>query len=250
MKYLTIIRHAKSSWDQPGLADHDRQINERGRKAASAVGAFLHKTYFGGAESPPLILKPDRLVSSTALRALSTAQIMREIMTLPTESLVLDSRLYLAEAGQILEVVRDLDESWQHVVLFGHNPGMHEFAERILARAHVAKMPTCSSVLMSSKVIGAPVPGALSGDFPRRWRRLRSLGLLEEGEDDDSEQEEKGSDKHSGKHSGASLMQNKLSASENLRCKCSRNRHFRRPYGKNLLARARKAQTKNCRKIR
>jgi phosphohistidine phosphatase len=149
------------------------------------VGAFLHKTYFGGAESPPLILKPDRLVSSTALRALSTAQIMREIMTLPTESLVLDSRLYLAEAGQILEVVRDLDESWQHVVLFGHNPGMHEFAERILARAHVAKMPTCSSVLMAmpteywglaewstAQLIGHITPKSLERRFPELYQGI------------------------------------------------------------------------------
>ena len=185
MKYLTIIRHAKSSWDLPGLADHDRQINERGRKAAPAVGAFLHKTYFGGAESPPLIPKPDRLVSSTALRALSTAQIMREIMILPTESLILDSRLYLAEAGQILNVVRDLDESWQHVVLFGHNPGMHEFAERILARAHVAKMPTCSSVLMAlpteywglaewstAQLIGHITPKSLERRFPELYQGI------------------------------------------------------------------------------
>ncbi len=185
MKYLTIIRHAKSSWDQPGLADHDRQLNERGRKAAPAVGAFLHKTYFGGAESPPLLPKPDRLVSSTALRALSTAQIMREIMALPTESLILDSRLYLAEAGQILNVVRDLDESWQHVVLFGHNPGMHEFAERILARAHVAKMPTCSSVLMAlpteywglaewstAQLIGHITPKSLERRFPELYQGI------------------------------------------------------------------------------
>lgn len=185
MKYLTVIRHAKSSWDQPGLADHDRQLNERGRKAAPAVGAFLHKTYFGGAESPPLIPRPDRLVSSTALRALSTAQIVREIMGLPTEILMLDSRLYLAEAAQLLNVVRDLDESWQHVVLFGHNPGMHEFAERILARAHVAKLPTCSTVLMAlpteywglaewstAQLIGHITPKSLERRFPELYQGI------------------------------------------------------------------------------
>lgn len=185
MKYLTVIRHAKSSWDQPGLADHDRQLNDRGRRAAPAVGAFLHKTYFGGAENPPLIPLPDRLVSSTALRALSTAQIMREIMGRPTESLILDARLYLAEASKILDVVRDLDESWQHVVLFGHNPGMHEFAERILARAHVAKMPTCSTVLMAlpteywglaewstAQLIGHITPKSLERRFPELYQGI------------------------------------------------------------------------------
>lgn len=179
MKYLTIIRHAKSSWDQPGLADHDRSLNDRGRKAATAVGAFLHKTYFGGAETPALLPKPDRMISSTALRALSTAQIMRETFALPIEHLLLDSPLYLAESGRILETVRQLDESWQHVVLFGHNPGMHEFAERLLARAHVAKMPTCSSVIMAmptefwglaewstAQLIGHVTPKSLERRFP------------------------------------------------------------------------------------
>jgi phosphohistidine phosphatase len=110
---------------------------------------------------------------------------MREIMILPTESLILDSRLYLAEAGQILNVVRDLDESWQHVVLFGHNPGMHEFAERILARAHVAKMPTCSSVLMAlpteywglaewstAQLIGHITPKSLERRFPELYQGI------------------------------------------------------------------------------
>ncbi len=63
MKYLTIVRHAKSSWGQPGLADHDRTLNERGQRAAPAVATFLHRTYFGGADSPPLLplLNPARL---------------------------------------------------------------------------------------------------------------------------------------------------------------------------------------------
>lgn len=179
MKYLTVIRHAKSSWDQPGLADHDRALNERGRKAAPAVAAFLHRTYFGGAESPPLLPRPDRLVASTALRALTTAQIMRESLQMPIEHLLLDSRLYLAEANKILEVVRDLDESWQHVMIFGHNPGLHEFADHLLARAHVAKMPTCSTVIMAlptefwglaewstAQLIGHITPKSLERRFP------------------------------------------------------------------------------------
>ncbi|MES2595110.1 MAG: histidine phosphatase family protein [Verrucomicrobiota bacterium] len=182
MKYLTVIRHAKSSWDQPGLADHDRALNERGRKAASAVAAFLSKTYFGGAEAAPLLPKPDRLVSSTASRALSTAQLMREVVSLPPEQLLLDSRLYLAEASTIIDVVRHLDESWKHVVIYGHNPGMHEFAERLLARAHVAKMPTCSTVIMAiptefwglaewgmAQLIGHITPKALERRFPELY---------------------------------------------------------------------------------
>ncbi len=179
MKYLTVVRHAKSSWAQPGLADHDRPLNERGLFAAPAVASFLYRTYFGGGETSPLISPPDRLVTSTAARALGTARIMRETCQLPMDSLLLDSRLYLAEAPRILDVVRQLDEAWKHVVLFGHNPGLHDFAERILARAHVAKMPTCTAVLLAlphaywgladwgeAQLIGYVTPKALERRFP------------------------------------------------------------------------------------
>ena len=68
MKYLTLIRHAKSSRDDPTLDDHDRPLNERGLRAASIVGRFLAKTYLGGNGSPALLPRPNRLASSSALR--------------------------------------------------------------------------------------------------------------------------------------------------------------------------------------
>lgn len=185
MKYLTIVRHAKSSWEQSGAADHDRALNERGLRAAPAVGSFLLRTYFGGGEAAPLLPKPDRIVTSTALRALTTAQMMRQVLDLPTESILLDSRLYLAEPETILNVVRELDERWQHVMIFGHNPGMHDFAERLLARAHVSKMPTCTAVLMAlphaywgltdwheAQLIAHVMPKALERRFPELYKDI------------------------------------------------------------------------------
>lgn len=182
MRYLTIVRHAKSSWAEPGLSDHDRALNERGRKAAVAVATFLHRTYFGGNDSPALLPAPERLVSSTALRALTTAQIMRDTFALPVDTLLLESGLYLAEAGRILEVARGFNESWRHVMMFGHNPGMHDFAERILARAHIPKMPTCTAVIMAlphefwgladwqeAQLIGYITPKALERRFPELY---------------------------------------------------------------------------------
>ncbi|TDU67180.1 phosphohistidine phosphatase [Prosthecobacter fusiformis] len=182
MKYLTVIRHAKSSWAQPGRADHDRPLNERGLSAAGAVASFLHRTYFGGGESQALIPPPDRLMTSTAARALATAKIMQEVMGMTTESLILDSTLYLAEAPKVLNAVRQLDENWRHVVFFGHNPGLHDFAERILARAHVPKMPTCTAVLLAlphafwgladwgeAQLIGYVTPKALERRFPELY---------------------------------------------------------------------------------
>ncbi len=182
MKYLTIMRHAKSDWGQPGLADHDRPLNERGKRAAPAVATFLHRTYFGGNGSPALLPLPDRLVSSTAVRALTTARAMRETLAMPVDKLLLESRLYLAEASRILDVMRGHDENWHHVMMFGHNPGMHDFAEKILARANIPKMPTCTAVIMAfphefwgladwheAQLIGYITPKSLERRFPELY---------------------------------------------------------------------------------
>lgn len=149
MKYLTVIRHAKSSWSQPGLADHDRPLNERGRRAAPAVAQFLWQTYLGGLGGEALLPMPDRLVTSTALRALTTAQVMRGALHLPTDSLLLDQGLYLATPTRLLERVRQLEEDWQHVMLFGHNPGLHEFAERMVKRGEISRFPTCAVAILA-----------------------------------------------------------------------------------------------------
>jgi phosphohistidine phosphatase len=193
MKYLTIIRHAKSSWSQPGLPDHDRPLNERGRRAAPAVAAFLQHTYFDASHAPALLPAPDALISSTALRAVSTAQCMREVFGLPVTALQLDSRLYLASALRLLEVVRSLDESWRHAVVFGHNPGMLEFAEQILVRAHVPRMPTCSAVILAlphaywgladwgeAQLVGYVTPRAIERRFPELYAGISIRSTDEE----------------------------------------------------------------------
>jgi phosphohistidine phosphatase len=192
MKYLTVVRHAKSSWAHSGLTDHDRPLNERGLVAAPAMASFLHRTYFGGGGGEALIPLPERLVTSTAARALATARIMQEVARMPLESLILDSSLYLAEAPRILNAVRQLDEEWKHVMFFGHNPGLHDFAERILARAHVPKMPTCTAVLLAlphaywgltdwgdAQLIGYVTPKALERRFPELYAGIS----LADGED-------------------------------------------------------------------
>ena len=192
MKYLTVIRHAKSSWDQLGVPDHDRVLNARGQRAAPAVAAFLHRTYFGGGGDEKLLPSPDKLLSSTAVRAVSTAQIMRQALGLRADDLLLDSKLYLAAPPVILEAVRALDENWTHVCLFGHNPGLHEFADKILARANVSKMPTCTAVMLAlphaywgladwreAQLIGYITPKSLERRFPELY------GNISQGDGDD-----------------------------------------------------------------
>ena len=182
MKYLTVVRHAKSSWDQPGAADHDRALNERGLRSAPAVAKFLSKTYFGGNGADRLLPLPDRIVSSTALRAMTTAQLMHDALALPKEAMTLDSRLYLAEPDMILDVVRHLNENSAHAMVFGHNPGINDFVDKMLARTTIPGMPTCATVIMGlphefwgltdwreAQLIAYITPKALERRFPSEY---------------------------------------------------------------------------------
>lgn len=192
MKFLTVVRHAKSSWDQPGLSDHDRPLNVRGNTSAPAIARFLSVTYFGAASDSPLMLAPDSLTSSTAVRTLATSEHLAQHFTLGREQMTLDSRLYLASAATILEVVRGFDENSRHAVVVGHNPGLHDFCNRLLSRASIPKMPTCTAVIMSlphaywgladwqeAQLIAYITPKALERRFPSEYKGISST----EGED-------------------------------------------------------------------
>jgi phosphohistidine phosphatase len=146
MKYLTLIRHAKSSWDDASLSDHDRPLNERGLRNAPVMARFLAKTYFGMNGVAALLPKPDRLLTSTALRARTTAELMMKEMDL--ELLAGDHRLYLADPKAMLQIVQAFDDSWRHVMIFGHNPGISEFTERLLKRGDIKEMPTCAVAIL------------------------------------------------------------------------------------------------------
>lgn len=193
MKYLTVLRHAKSSWNDPGLDDHDRPLNERGRLAAPAVAKFLHRTYFGGNGSASLMPAPEAIVSSTAERALTTAQYLRDTLELGLDAMTLDSRLYLAPASTVLEIVRGFDESLKHVALVAHNPGLFDFCDQMLARASIPRMPTGTAVIMGlphehwgmadwheAQLIAYVTPKALERRFPQEFAGISKLT----GEDD------------------------------------------------------------------
>jgi phosphohistidine phosphatase len=186
MKFLTLVRHAKSSWETPGQEDHDRVLNERGRRAAPAVAAFLRQTYWCANEGQAALMPaPSKLVSSTAQRAWETARALAATTAGGEQALLLDSRLYLAQPGAILDVVRGLDEAWQHVVLVGHNPGLHEFSNQILARGVISRMPTCSVVIVAlptefwgladwgtGQLLGHVTPKSLEKRFPELYQGI------------------------------------------------------------------------------
>lgn len=121
MKLLLLLRHGKSSWDDPGLADHDRPILEKGARRTFDVISYLRNEFQ---------VVPELIISSTALRARQTAQIAARIFGLDPGAIIYESRLYDADTGDWLAVVRGLDDACSMVLLVGHNPGITAFANR------------------------------------------------------------------------------------------------------------------------
>jgi len=116
MKTLLLLRHAKSSWKQPEIHDHDRPLNKRGKKEAPRVGMYLKEHD----------LVPDLIISSTARRARDTAQAVLEESGFEGE-VDLYQDLYLSDTSCYLDILRSLPDSARRVLVVGHNPDMDEF---------------------------------------------------------------------------------------------------------------------------
>jgi phosphohistidine phosphatase len=132
MKTLFLVRHAKSSKDDPTLPDKKRPLNERGRRDAPKMGERLAKRD----------VEPDLMLSSPAVRALTTAQLFAEELHYKAKNIVVDDRLYASTADDLLEVIHELDDAHKRVMVFGHNPEMSDLAHRLSAK--IGDMPTCA----------------------------------------------------------------------------------------------------------
>ena len=133
MKRLTLVRHAKSDWSLPGQNDWDRPLNKRGQRDAPEMARRLRSRR----------LKPDLILSSPAVRALTTATVMARELKVPAAHVQQDERLYLASPSDLLAVIRELGGEAKHVMVFGHNPGMTECANQLSAGDHIDNLPTC-----------------------------------------------------------------------------------------------------------
>lgn len=133
MKTLIIIRHAKSSWDDSSVADHDRPLNERGKHDAPIMAKRLLENHF------PI----EACYTSTALRAQSTAKFFASAFGLEKSAIHELPDLYLAGVDSFKQVVRTLSDNYESVALFAHNPGITHFANS-LSDVRIDDMPTCS----------------------------------------------------------------------------------------------------------
>ena len=129
---LFLIRHAKSSRDDPALPDKERPLNDRGMRDAPRMGERL-------AEQD---VKPDLILSSPAVRALATAEIIAKKLDYKVKDIVVDKRLYASAPDDLLAVIHELGDKPQRVMLFGHNPELTELAHRLSSK--IIDMPTCA----------------------------------------------------------------------------------------------------------
>ncbi|NOZ24470.1 MAG: histidine phosphatase family protein [Planctomycetes bacterium] len=141
MKTLYLVRHAKSSWKDPEQTDIDRPLNKRGQKDAPLMGKVLKKA---GA-------KPDIILSSPANRAITTAQVIAEKLGYPKEDIAEVQAIYGADVGDLLQVIRRIDDAHESAMMFGHNPTFHELAES-LTDTTIEKLPTCAVVCVEFDV--------------------------------------------------------------------------------------------------
>ncbi len=139
MKTLYLIRHAKSSWDDPDQGDFERPLNKRGKKDAPAMATRLKERG----------VTPDFMITSPATRAYDTCKEFAKILGYDKDKIKTEKRLYHATEDQFLTVIRELKEregdEEEVVFLFGHNPGLTELANLLLHES-IDNIPTCGMV--------------------------------------------------------------------------------------------------------
>ncbi len=131
MKRLTLMRHAKSSWENDSLDDFDRPLNARGLRTAPEMGRRLRAL-----DDPP-----ELILSSPAARAIETARLVAGEIGYSESRILQAAGLYHASPAKILEILRSLETAAHHVMVVGHNPGMTEFANT-LGDIRIDNMPT------------------------------------------------------------------------------------------------------------
>ena len=131
MKRLTLMRHAKSSWENDSLDDFDRPLNARGLRTAPEMGRRLRAL----GDLPELIL------SSPAARAIQTARLVAAEISHPESRILEAAGLYHASPEKILEILQSLESVAHHIMVVGHNPGLTEFAN-MLGEIRIDNIPT------------------------------------------------------------------------------------------------------------
>jgi phosphohistidine phosphatase len=145
MKYILLLRHAKSSWSDPGLDDFDRPLAGRGLKDAPRMGKYIRKIGY----------KPDYIVSSPAERAKQTTEMVVDAMKMDESVINWDDDLYFESARKYIEAINGAPDSAEKVMIVGHNPLMEATATALSGgrESTAFRIPTAGLVCLESYAV-------------------------------------------------------------------------------------------------
>ena len=162
MLKLLLLRHAKSSWDDPDYSDHQRPLNKRGIKAAPRMGKYISD----------LDIEPELILSSTATRARQTTQLVAEQFNSTPEIVFFDELYSFGGFQTPLNVIRNNSDRQTPVMVVAHNPTMEELAGELVGAGNSA-----ARALMYQKYPTAAL-AVIDFDIPR-WADLQTgIGTL------------------------------------------------------------------------
>lgn len=158
MKTLLVLRHGKSSWDQPGIADHDRPLKNRGERDAPRIGRLIRGER----------LVPDLIVTSTALRARRTAEVVAAHCDYRS-SIVENADLYPGSSRDYTAALKEVDDAHERIMIVAHNPGLEELVQDLTGRSE--RLPTAALVWISLPVTRwSDIQRDTSATLERLWR--------------------------------------------------------------------------------
>jgi len=163
MKKLYLVRHAKSSWEDHILSDHDRPLSSRGKKDAPKIAALLKKEGY----------IPDVVYSSSARRAILTAKIFSEIFGLDSDKIIINASIYDSTTQDLLNLINSIDDSKKSAMLFGHNPGFTTLAN-LIGDKFIDNMPTSAVAIFelnvqSWKDVNSDCGKLVAFEYPKKY---------------------------------------------------------------------------------
>jgi phosphohistidine phosphatase len=140
MKKLVLIRHAKSSWDDLTKGDHQRPLNNRGKRDAPEMAELLKKH----------IDLPEIWLSSSATRALQTADYFLRTFQVDSSEMIVRDAIYHASVQTLLREIHQIDEEHASAIVFGHNPGITDLVDELVGSGP-DNIPTCGISILDSE---------------------------------------------------------------------------------------------------
>jgi phosphohistidine phosphatase len=163
LKTLYLLRHAKSSWEDGNLSDFDRPLNERGLREAPIMGEILKNK----------IEQPELIISSSAKRAITTAEIIANSFNYDINKIIKEEKIYHSVVSDLMRIIYETPNTVERLMLFGHNPTFTQVVN-YLSDKYIDNLPTCGFVqinfaLESWKELESNTGKLILFEYPKKY---------------------------------------------------------------------------------